>query len=109
MTDLIRYGIKLTANAIHAKQFKKKVRGYDADEVDEYLDEIIKDYARMEELFAKFESDLATAKREAMKETVRQKEPERAEEPLDAFSIKRRLEDLEYKVFGEKRDRMRRE
>ncbi|EHS57692.1 DivIVA domain-containing protein [Paenibacillus kribbensis] len=39
-------GIQLDALSIHEKQFKNKMRGYDPDEVDAFLDEIIKDYER---------------------------------------------------------------
>ncbi|MDO7905701.1 DivIVA domain-containing protein [Paenibacillus sp. JX-17] len=39
-------GIHQDALSIHEKQFKNKMRGYDPDEVDAYLDEIIKDYER---------------------------------------------------------------
>lgn len=37
----------LTPLDIHNKEFKKALRGYDADEVDEFLDEIIKDYEHL--------------------------------------------------------------
>lgn len=37
----------LTPLDIHNKEFKKTLRGYDADEVDEFLDEIIKDYENL--------------------------------------------------------------
>lgn len=37
----------LTPLDIHNKEFKKALRGYDADEVDEFLDEIIKDYEQL--------------------------------------------------------------
>ena len=33
---------------IHNKEFKKAMRGYDAEEVDEFLDEIIVDYEKMQ-------------------------------------------------------------
>ena len=33
---------------IHNKEFKKSMRGYDAEEVDEFLDEIIVDYEKMQ-------------------------------------------------------------
>lgn len=33
---------------IHNKEFKKSVRGYDAEEVDEFLDEIIVDFEKMQ-------------------------------------------------------------
>ena len=37
----------LTPLDIHNKEFKRSIRGYDADEVDEFLDEIIKDYEKL--------------------------------------------------------------
>ncbi|MDN5322294.1 MAG: cell division initiation protein [Clostridia bacterium] len=37
----------LTPLDIHNKEFKRALRGYDADEVDEFLDEIIKDYEHL--------------------------------------------------------------
>lgn len=37
----------LTPLDIHNKEFKKALRGYDADEVDEFLDVVIKDYENL--------------------------------------------------------------
>jgi DivIVA domain-containing protein len=39
-------GIHLDALSIHEKGFSSKLRGYDPDEVDTFLDEVIKDYER---------------------------------------------------------------
>ncbi|MBE9913113.1 DivIVA domain-containing protein [Paenibacillus donghaensis] len=39
-------GIHLDALSIHEKVFNTKLRGYDPEEVDSYLDEIISDYER---------------------------------------------------------------
>ncbi|MGN7356155.1 DivIVA domain-containing protein [Paenibacillus sp. SAF-054] len=39
-------GIQLDALSIHEKVFTTKLRGYDPEEVDSYLDEIISDYER---------------------------------------------------------------
>ncbi|MEO2203934.1 DivIVA domain-containing protein [Paenibacillus pabuli] len=39
-------GVQLDALSIHEKQFNYKLRGYDPDEVDAYLDLVIKDYER---------------------------------------------------------------
>ena len=39
-------GIHLDALTIHEKAFSNKLRGYDPDEVDSFLDEVIKDYER---------------------------------------------------------------
>ncbi|MFC7440935.1 DivIVA domain-containing protein [Laceyella putida] len=38
----------LTAREIHNKEFKRAVRGYDMDEVNHFLDQIIKDYIEFE-------------------------------------------------------------
>ena len=97
MSELSNYGINLTANTIHGKQFEKKVRGYSAEQVDEFLDEIIKDYSRMQDIINRFEADLASIHGELMKD----------KESYDYFMIKRRLEDLEMKVFGERREYLR--
>jgi len=39
-------GIQLDALTIHEKEFSTKLRGYDQQEVDTFLDEVIKDYER---------------------------------------------------------------
>ena len=39
-------GIQLDALSIHEKDFDFKLRGYDPEEVDSFLDEVIKDYER---------------------------------------------------------------
>jgi DivIVA domain-containing protein len=40
---------RLTAEEIHGKEFKRAKRGYDIDDVNEFLDEIIKDYLEFEQ------------------------------------------------------------
>ena len=37
----------ITPMEIHNKEFKRKVRGYDQDEVDEFLDKIVVDYEKL--------------------------------------------------------------
>ncbi|WP_379136362.1 DivIVA domain-containing protein [Paenibacillus sp. sgz500958] len=39
-------GIGLDALTIHEKEFSMKLRGYDTEEVDSFLDSVIKDYER---------------------------------------------------------------
>lgn len=39
-------GIALDALTIHEKEFSMKLRGYDPEEVDSFLDSVIKDYER---------------------------------------------------------------
>lgn len=45
--------LKFTAETILAKKFPKDIKGYDAYEVDAFLDEIIKDYQTIEDYVAK--------------------------------------------------------
>ncbi|MGN1408143.1 DivIVA domain-containing protein [Lactobacillus sp.] len=42
--------IKLSAQDILKKQFRSKVKGYDPDEVDSYLDQIIADYETFQDI-----------------------------------------------------------
>ena len=37
----------LTPEQIFEKEFKRTIRGYDIDEVNEFLDQVIQDYARL--------------------------------------------------------------
>lgn len=37
----------LTPEDIFEKEFKRSIRGYDIDEVNEFLDQVIQDYARL--------------------------------------------------------------
>ncbi|MBA4494951.1 DivIVA domain-containing protein [Paenactinomyces guangxiensis] len=39
---------RLTAQEIHNKEFKRSMRGYDINEVNEFLDQIILDYTEFE-------------------------------------------------------------
>lgn len=45
---------------IHNKEFRKAVRGYDADEVDEFLDEIIVDFEKMQRELDSLRNQLST-------------------------------------------------
>ena len=40
-------GVSLTPLDIHNKQFSSKFRGYDEDEVNEFLDQVVKDYEKV--------------------------------------------------------------
>ena len=103
---------KLTYSArdILQKEFKTKVRGYDSIEVDEFLDNVIKDYETYnQELLALKEENhrlvnkvdqltqnqatLSRMKQEAPKTTA-----------VTNFDILKRLSNLEKEVFGSKLD-----
>ena len=51
--------VKLTINDIYNHRFEKDVKGYNPDEVDAFLDQIIKDYDAYEKAIASLESQVA--------------------------------------------------
>lgn len=95
------------------KEFKSKMRGYDPIEVDEFLDNVIKDYEAFnkEILSLQEENSRLTAKLEQASK-VSQTMPTRSggmqEAPKSAavtnFDILKRLSNLEREVFGKKLD-----
>ncbi|MBL1225145.1 cell division regulator GpsB [Enterococcus sp. BWR-S5] len=95
------------------KEFKSKMRGYDPIEVDEFLDNVIKDYEAFnkEILALQEENSRLTAKLDQASK-VSQTMPSRSagmqEAPKSAavtnFDILKRLSNLEREVFGKKLD-----
>ncbi|BAL62156.1 cell division regulator GpsB [Melissococcus plutonius] len=92
------------------KEFKQRMRGYDPIEVDEFLDNVIKDYEayNKEILTLQEENNRLKAKLEQMSK-VQQAVPRASQEaPKSAavtnFDILKRLSNLEREVFGKKLD-----
>ncbi|HFM6052031.1 TPA: cell division regulator GpsB [Enterococcus faecium] len=94
------------------QEFKTKMRGYDPVEVDEFLDNIIKDYETYsKELLAlQEENDRLSAKVAQLSKTqgAAQTRVQQTEAPKSAavtnFDIFKRLSNLEREVFGKKLD-----
>lgn len=93
------------------QEFKTKMRGYDPIEVDEFLDNIIKDYeAYSKELLAlQEENDRLSAKVAQLSKTQgTQTRVQPTEAPkstaVTSFDILKRLSNLEREVFGKKLD-----
>ncbi len=94
------------------QEFKTKMRGYDPVEVDEFLDNIIKDYETYsKELLAlQEENDRLSAKVAQLSKTqgAAQTRVQQTEVPKSAavtnFDILKRLSNLEREVFGKKLD-----
>ncbi|WP_348920080.1 cell division regulator GpsB [Enterococcus rotai] len=93
------------------KEFKTKMRGYDPVEVDEFLDNVIKDYeAYNKELLTLQEEnnrllaklDQASKVQQAMPSRSTQEMPKSA--AVTNFDILKRLSNLEREVFGKKLD-----
>ena len=99
-----------TPNDILEQEFKTKMRGYDPIEVDEFLDNIIKDYeAYNKDLLAlREENDRLKAKvdqlSKAQPSAARAKEAVPKSSAMTNFDILKRLSNLEREVFGKKLD-----
>jgi DivIVA domain-containing protein len=92
--------VKLTAKDILEKEFKTGVRGYKQEDVDKYLDLIIKDY----EMFQQEVEDLQQENlrlRKQLEETSR-RQPVTQPAGTTNFDILKRLSNLEKHVFGNK-------
>ena len=72
--------IKLSGQDILKKQFKSKVKGYDPDEVDAYLDEVISDYTTFQQIIEDLYGQIGTLQRPLMDEKQKAKKTVEAEE-----------------------------
>lgn len=103
--------ILLSSNDILEKEFKVDTRGYRPQEVDKYLDVIIKDY----EEFNKIITDLEKEKKEIIEDNIRLKqEVRRLRSQIDALKetaslngsagnnadLLRRISNLEKIIYG---------
>jgi DivIVA domain-containing protein len=91
--------VKLTAKEILEKEFKTAMRGYKPEEVDKYLDLVIKDYEV-------FHQEIEELKQENMRLKKQLEEASRRPSAQPAgttnFDILKRLSNLEKHVFGNK-------
>lgn len=100
---------QLTQNDIYTKEFKKGMNGYNKDEVDTFLDIVIKDYEtfdgeinRLKEENEKLKALLLESKKriEAAKSVAT---PGHAEGTV-SLDVLKRISNLEIAVFGGKRN-----
>lgn len=104
--------LNYSTQEILQQQFKTKMRGYDPEEVDEYLDNIIRDYEAMQKeiLNLKEENEHLQAQVEKLKKmpvsTPRATAGEDSTKSAQVtnFDILKRLSNLEREVFGSKLD-----
>lgn len=71
--------IKLSAQDILKKQFRSKVKGYDPDEVDAYLDQVISDYETFQQLIEDLYGQIGTLQRQLIDEKQKEKKTVAAE------------------------------
>ena len=91
---------KLTPEAILEKEFKTGLRGYNQDDVDQFLDEIIQDYGIFKQTIENLQIENKRL-REQLEEAPRRQ----AAAPISGttnFDILKRLSNLEKHVFGAK-------
>ncbi|MGT2912068.1 cell division regulator GpsB [Streptococcus cameli] len=100
--------IKFTTKDIYEQDFKIGFRGYDQDEVNDFLDSIMKDYDAYEAIIKELKGEIARLKAQAANAPKTFSAPAdetdtlRTERGSSAtnFDILRRLNRLEKEVFG---------
>lgn len=93
--------IKLTAKDILEKEFKTGMKGYRQEEVDKFLDVIIKDYETLHHEIEELQHENARLKRQVDESFKKQPQPQ-AQTGTTNFDILKRLSNLEKHVFGSK-------
>lgn len=89
--------IELTVNDILEKEFKKSMRGYNEEEVDAFLDIVIRDYEAYQKEIAKLKEENERFKKSA------QTSPRQTTAPTQVnYDVLKRLSNLERAVFGQK-------
>ena len=102
--------IKFTTKDIYEQDFKIGFRGYDQDEVNDFLDQIMKDYDAYEAIIKELKGEITRLKAQAINTpqtaaaapVSEETEFLRTERSSSAtnFDILRRLNRLEKEVFG---------
>ncbi|MCS3485217.1 DivIVA domain-containing protein [Bacillus sp. JUb11] len=93
--------VKLSAKEILEKEFKTGVRGYKQEEVDKFLDMVIKDYETFHQEIEKLQQENLHLSKQ-LEEAVEQGKRQPAQSNTTNFDILKRLSNLEKHVFGSK-------
>lgn len=93
--------VQLTTKEILEKEFKSGLRGYSPDEVDQFLDLIIKDYETFQAEIQKLQQENQKLKQEmtTQQQPTEQRRPSVAQGQTN-YDILKRLSNLEKHVFG---------
>nr|WP_081480265.1 cell division regulator GpsB [Streptococcus sp. SK643] len=103
--ERVMTGIIFTAKDIFEQEFGREVRGYSKVEVDEFLDDVIKDYETYAALVKSLRQEISELKDElSRKSQVSSVQAETLEvtgtSSMTNFDILKRLNRLEKEVFG---------
>lgn len=93
---------KLTQRKILDKVFNTKFRGYNPEEVDQFLDLVIKDYQSFEDEIESLQSENEILKSRVQRASETKKATEKNTTTVTNFDILKRLSNLEREVFGSK-------
>lgn len=93
--------VKLTAKDILEKEFKTAMRGYKPEEVDKYLDWIIKDYETFHQTIEELQQENMRLKKQ-LEDASRRPAAAVQTAGTTNFDILKRLSNLEKHVFGSK-------
>ena len=96
--------VKLTAKDILEKEFKTGVRGYKQEDVDKFLDLIIKDYETFHQEVDDLQQENLRLRKQLEDSSRRQSVSQPVSQPAGTtnFDILKRLSNLEKHVFGSK-------
>lgn len=92
--------IKLTSKDILEKEFKKSVKGYNIDQVDQFLDQIMEDYDNFEQVINELRAENERLKDE-LSGSAKKPSPQPSTSNMN-YDILKRLANLEKAVFGDK-------
>ncbi|WP_281658065.1 cell division regulator GpsB [Halobacillus sp. Cin3] len=92
----------LTGKDILEKDFKTSMRGYNQEEVDEYLDLIIQDYDRFQQEIERLQHENERLKKMSSRETASRQKQNTGSTPQVNYDILKRVSNLEKAVFGNK-------
>jgi DivIVA domain-containing protein len=98
--DLKNGIMELTAKDILEKDFKTSIRGYNQDEVDQYLDLVIRDYETLHQEISRLEQENLRLKKELEQSGKQESSAQQA--GTTNYDILKRLSNLERHVFGNK-------
>lgn len=99
--NMISDKVKLTAKDILEKEFKPGMRGYKQEDVDKFLDLIIKDYETFHQEIEDLQQENLRLKKQVEESNRRTPSPQQQTGTTN-FDILKRLSNLEKHVFGNK-------
>lgn len=100
--------IKLNSKIILEKEFKKSVKGYNIEQVDDFLDIIMEDYDTFEKVIEELRAENRKLKEQLKEQSKEQLENSSRKQQVPNqigntnFDILKRLSNLEKHVFGSK-------